>query len=98
MTLAEFEKNAPIVPEETCPAIDVARQMVGGWADSLVLLAEEIQRNSRSKDAPRWCEELLELDRLAASVALRLEELRTANDQLRRSGAYWHKAARELAP
>lgn len=44
-----------------------------------------------------WEEELLSADSAMAGGRLRLEELRLANDQLRRSSYYWRCAADALA-
>lgn len=96
--LAKIEAAAPPVPPETCPAIDFALLLTDSIQGDLGTMREGMQF-TRRKTVPKdeLIDDLLDREAGLSGLKLRLEELRTANDQLRRSGAYWHRAARELA-
>jgi hypothetical protein len=96
--LAKMKAAAPRIPEETCPTIDTLREVVGGVGDSLDTIRDQVERSrARTLKSEGILDEFHDLGALIAGVKLRLEDLRTDNDQLRRSSYFWYQAAKRLA-
>lgn len=93
---ALLKADAPPVPPETCPAIDGLSTLADAIAGDIGLVREGLAR-STSTIAREAAGELLDTESNLATMRLRLEDLRRANDQLRASGRYWYQAAERLS-
>lgn len=98
MNDAEAKSQAPEVPPETCPICDALRELVGALSDDLTTFCEGMNYNRRSTIDKADVREIVhQTVEGMATVRLRIEELRNANDMLRNSGRYWRMRARALA-
>jgi DNA-binding protein H-NS len=88
-----FDLQRPPIPEQTCPIVDRVSAMADASMGDLERIAEEL-RNHEDEEHAAEVDEIIENLR---KYRLLLEDLRTANEQLRVSGVYWRNAARDLA-
>jgi hypothetical protein len=91
-----LEAQRPPLPFETCPLVDQLSTLADAISADVGTVREGLIR-SRSSIAREAGDELLDTEANLASLRLQLEDLRTANGQLRASVQYWRRAARELA-
>lgn len=96
--LAAIERAAPEYPAETCPQIDSLQVLCTAVSADLSLVSDAVEASDSE-----YLRDLGTADDVSnaqaglETIVQRLEFLREANDQLRRSGRYWHAAARRLA-
>lgn len=96
MTRDELAKAAaPIVPAETCPMIDPLSVLLSAIGCDLETFADGLDSSRRKTVAVDEVKELI-LDQRGnlASARRQLEDIRTANEQLRDSGRYWRGVAK----
>lgn len=89
----------PPIPPETCPIVDQVSERWSAIDGDLERIREEMslcdKRATKTDLLGRiteWEEELLDASASIAGLRLKLEELRIANDQLRKSSWYWRRA------
>lgn len=91
-----LKRQAPRVPEETCPRIDRLTELVGAIGDDLGMIREQLQ-TSRSRIVRDLTDDLMTVEQSLASLRLQLEDLRAENQALRASGRYWYGVAKKTA-
>jgi hypothetical protein len=97
MTAAQWEdawNEAPTFPGDTCPVIDQIKVRLDAIEADLALVRGEIA-SSRLKAKDELVDQMHYIDRTLAGVSHRFEELRADNANLRASGRYWYRIARD---
>lgn len=93
--LVLMRAHRPLIPAESCPMIDRAAKRAAAAMSRGIALQDKLAgvRGARAMGAHDLAAQLIEELCILEGF---LEEIRTANDQLRRSSYYWRRAADEI--